>query len=84
MVIRYHSRFKRSYKKLSLQIKLRAEIKEKIFRENPFHPNLDTHKLHGRLKNQWSFSIDRELRILFEFDNSDVIFLDVGDHEIYH
>ena len=83
MVIRYHPQFKKSYKNLSPQIKLKAEVKEKIFRQNPFHPSLDTHKLHGKLKNQWSFSIDREFRILFEFNKSDVILLDVGDHEIY-
>lgn len=83
MIIRYHPRFKKSYKKLPPQIKLKAEAKEKIFRQNPFHSSLDTHKLHGKLKNQWSFSIDREFRILFEFDKSDVILLDVGDHKIY-
>jgi len=83
MVIRYHPQFKRSYKKLLPKIKLKAEVKEKIFRQNPFHPSLDTHKLHGKLKNQWSFSVDRGFRILFEFDKSAVILIDVGDHEIY-
>ncbi|PIS39352.1 MAG: type II toxin-antitoxin system mRNA interferase toxin, RelE/StbE family [Candidatus Nealsonbacteria bacterium CG08_land_8_20_14_0_20_38_20] len=83
MKIFYHPRFKRAYKKLSAELKSKAEIKEKLFRDNHFQPSLDTHKLHGKLKNQWSFSIDKKYRILFEFDNSDVIFLDVGDHEIY-
>lgn len=83
MVIFYHARFKRAYKKLSIGLKSKAEIKEKLFRINPFHPNLDTHKLHGKLKNQWSFSVDKKYRILFEFVSQDVVFLDVGDHEIY-
>lgn len=83
MKIFYHPRFKKSYKKLSAELKSKAEIKEKLFRNNPFHPVLDTHKLHGRLKNQWSFSIDKKYRLLFEFHNSDIIFLDIGDHEIY-
>mgnify|MGYP001610202187 CR=1 FL=1 len=83
MIIFYHPRFKRAYKKLSAELKSKAETKEKLFRVNPFHPSLDTHKLHGKLKNQWSFSVDIKYRILFEFDGQDVIFLDIGDHEIY-
>jgi mRNA-degrading endonuclease RelE of RelBE toxin-antitoxin system len=83
MKIFYHPRFKKVYKKLSAELKSKAEIKENLFRNNSFHPSLGTHKLCGKLKNQWSFSIDKKYRILFEFDNSDVIFLDVGDHEIY-
>lgn len=83
MIIFYHPRFRRAYKKLSTELKSKAEIKEKLFRVNPFHPSLDTHKLHGKLKNQWSFSVDIKYRILFEFDSQDVIFFDIGDHEIY-
>ena len=83
MKIFYHPRFKKAYKKLSAELKSKAEIKENFFRNNSFHSSLNTHKLRGKLKNQWSFSIDKKYRILFEFDNSDVIFLDVGDHEIY-
>jgi len=60
-----------------------AEKKENVFRVNPFDSRLKTHKLHGQLKNQWSFSIDGKYRIIFEFEESDIIFLDVGDHDIY-
>ncbi|PIY78821.1 MAG: type II toxin-antitoxin system mRNA interferase toxin, RelE/StbE family [Parcubacteria group bacterium CG_4_10_14_0_8_um_filter_35_7] len=83
MKIYYHSQFFKSYKFLDGNIKRKAEIKEKIFRINPFHPSLKTHKLSGKLKNQWSFSVDDKHRILFEFDNDDVIFFDIGAHEIY-
>ncbi|MBI3631612.1 MAG: type II toxin-antitoxin system mRNA interferase toxin, RelE/StbE family [Candidatus Staskawiczbacteria bacterium] len=83
MKIFYHSRFKKSYQKLLIELKSKAEIKEEIFRKNPFHSSLDTHKLHGKLKSKWSFSIDRKYRILFEFDNSNVVFLDIGDHDLY-
>lgn len=83
MKIYYHPQFLKSYKLLDSKIKRRAEFKEKIFKNNPFHSSLKTHKLSGRLKNQWSFSIDNKNRILFEFDNDSVIFLDIGTHEIY-
>lgn len=83
MNIYYHSRFKESYEKLPLFVKKKAELIENIFRKNSFDPRIKTHKLHGKLKNQWSFSINREYRILFEFANKDVIFLDVGSHKLY-
>ncbi len=83
MKIRFSARFKRHYKKLPLEVKLKAEQRENLFRANPFNVQLNTHKLHGKLKNQWSFSVDNTHRVLFEFDGSDVIFLDVGDHALY-
>ena len=83
MKIYYHPQFAKSYRFLNKEIKKKAEMKEKIFRNNTFHPSLKTHKLTGKLKNQWSFLVDNKYRILFEFDNKDVIFLDIGTHEIY-
>mgnify|MGYP001569574951 CR=1 FL=1 len=83
MKIRFSSRFKRHYKKLPFEVKLKAEQREVMFRADPLSFQLNTHKLHGKLKNQWSFSVDNKCRILFEFDGSDVIFLDVGDHDLY-
>ncbi|MDP3784826.1 MAG: type II toxin-antitoxin system mRNA interferase toxin, RelE/StbE family [bacterium] len=83
MKIFYHPRFKDSYALLIASVQGKAERKELIFRKNTFDPRLDTHKLHGRLKDKWSFSVDREYRILFEFDDGDVVFLDIGDHDLY-
>lgn len=83
MNIYYHPRFKESYKKLPLSLKKKTELLEGDFRKNPFDIKFKTHKLHGKLKNQWSFSINREYRILFEFDKDDIIFLDIGNHKLY-
>lgn len=84
MQIIYASKFEREYKKLQKKIKFLAEEKEAIFRKNPFEPILDTHKLHGRLKEFWSFSIGFKYRIIFEFTDKDIIhFHSVGNHDIY-
>lgn len=83
MRIYYHPQFRRSYQKLPREIQEKAEIKETLFRRNPFDPSLKTHKLHGRLKNQWSFSVDRRYRIVFEFSKNDAVFLAIGDHDVY-
>lgn len=86
MTIYYHPRFKKSYYGLDEQIKAQAEESVALFRSNPFNVRLDTHRLHGKLKKQWSFSINNRYRILFEFLNNtqtEAVFLDIGDHRIY-
>lgn len=86
MTIYYHSHFRRSYRRLDRQIKGVAEERVALFKHDPFHIRLDTHRLHGKLKHQWSFSVDGRNRILFEFLNkaqTAVVFLDIGDHRIY-
>lgn len=84
MKVFYHPRFRHSYKSLSLDLQRKAEQKERFFRVNPFDPRLDTHKLHGKLKHLWSFSVDRKNRIVFELlGGSKAVFLDIGDHDIY-
>lgn len=84
MDIYYSTLFKRQFKKLPHQVQKKAVQKEKIFRNNQFHASLRTHKLTGRLKELWSFSIDYEHRIIFYFlDTDTVIFEMVGDHSVY-
>ncbi len=85
MQIYYSTKFKREYKKLPKQVKLLAEEKEQIFRKDLFDKRLDTHKLHGKLKEYWAFSIDGKNRIVFEFAKKNAIwFHSVGDHSIYY
>ena len=80
----YSPRFAREYKKLPKTVKILAEKKEPIFRQNPHHPSLKTHKLTGRLKGFWSFSIGYKYRIIFETINKNTVhFHSVGTHDIY-
>jgi len=83
-IIHYTSSFRRAYKKLSLKDKLQAEKREKVFRKNIFDSQLKTHKLKGKLKNRWSFSVTRSYRILFNSTTKNkVVFYDIGNHQIY-
>ncbi|MFZ5365830.1 MAG: type II toxin-antitoxin system YafQ family toxin [Patescibacteria group bacterium] len=78
------SRFKQSFKKLTPKIQKLATEKDEIFRKNAFDPRLRTHKLKGRLKNYWSYWINEEYRIVFEFVGKDIVlYQDIGTHEIY-
>lgn len=84
MKIYYSSKFAKEYRKLPKKIKSLAEKREQIFRLNPLDPRLKTHKLSGKLQEFWSFSIDYQHRIIFEFlDSKTVWFLSVGTHQIY-
>ena len=84
MTIYYSSKFFREYKKLPVTVKRKAEVREEIFRDNPFDPRLGTHKLGGRLKEYWAFWIDSKNRIIFEYENKEIVwFHSVGNHAIY-
>jgi len=84
MKIYYSSKFAKEYKRLPLKVKSVAEKKEKIFRRNPHDIILKTHKLTGKLKGYYSFSIDYQYRIIFELvEKKTVWFHSVGTHEIY-
>jgi mRNA-degrading endonuclease YafQ of YafQ-DinJ toxin-antitoxin module len=55
------------------------------FTIEPFAPTLKTHKLSGKFRDFWSFSIDYDARVLFYFTEDDkAVFVDIGSHdEVY-
>lgn len=82
MNIFYHPRFKKHYAKLPFILKVRAEEHERIFVVNPFDTRLETHKLHGKDREHWAYSINNKYRIKFLFlANRDVFYIDVGTHD---
>ncbi len=86
--VAFSSSFKRAFKK---KIKGKKELEERFFKKleefinNPFSPGLRTHKLSGKLKDLWSFSIDYDLRVIFFFEGKDrAVFVSIGTHdEVY-
>ena len=74
--------FQKRYRDLPIIIQKKAEKKEKLFRQNPFHPSLHTEKLEPKGKEVWSFRVDKKYRIFFRFINSNrVLFLTIGLHD---
>ena len=57
------------------------------FTEDPFDARLKTHKLSGKLKGLWSYTIEYDLRVVFYFTKDKppkAIFTDIGTHdEVY-
>lgn len=82
--ILYTDKFYFKFNKLPVKIKNVSDKKVELFRNNPLHPSLRLHELHGKLRNIWSISINKNYRIIFErASNGDIIFISVGKHDIY-
>ena len=84
----FSSSFKRAFKKSvagNASVETRFWERVELFKSNPFDPKLRTHKLSGKLKDLWSFSIEYDLRVIFSFaDQERIIFVDIGSHkEVY-
>ena len=78
------SEFERVFRKLPANIQCLAEKKDKWFRQNSSDPRLHTHKLKGELEGYWSYSSNQKYRILFRFlKNNEVVYYDIGTHDIY-
>jgi addiction module RelE/StbE family toxin len=83
--ISFDDSFKRAFKKRfqgkdELERKFRVKLEK--FRNNPYDPSLKTHKLSGKLKDLWSFSIEYDQRIIFYFtDSGKAVLVDIGNHD---
>jgi mRNA-degrading endonuclease YafQ of YafQ-DinJ toxin-antitoxin module len=86
--VSFSSSFKRVFKKRikgNTELETRFWQKLEQFTVNPFNPSLKTHRLSGKLKDFWSFSIDYDARVLFYFtEDEKAVFVDIGSHdEVY-
>lgn len=84
MEILYKPTFISQFSKLEKE--LQEEVLEKIdlFRNQANHKSLKVHKLHGNLKNCFSFSVNYDFRIIFTYVNKkEVHLLDIGTHALY-
>jgi mRNA-degrading endonuclease RelE of RelBE toxin-antitoxin system len=66
--VEYSKKFLRSINQLPKTLQERASEREQLFKKNAFDPRLNTHKLHGKDKDLWAYSIDHKYRIKFLFD----------------
>lgn len=80
--VEYSAKFLKSAKKLSDKLFQKAEEREKIFKNNPFDPRLDTHKLHGKERKHWAYWINKKYRVKFLFlDGDRVLYINIGTHD---
>lgn len=85
--------FRRGFKRATRK---RSILQEKIFStltklsEQPFDPELKTHKLHGKLGGLWACQVEYDCRIVFTFEKKPnteedlIVLVDIGKHdEVY-
>lgn len=82
--VEYSKKFLRSLSKLPREIKDKTAEREVIFKSDPYDSRLKTHKLHGKDAGAFGFWINYSYRVKFTFISlNEVIFLDIGTHDIY-
>lgn len=89
MEVTFSESFKKVFVKRVKATEKEAEfwVRLDVFLNDPFDSRLKTHKLSGKMKGMWSFSIDYDLRVVFYFTTDKpkkAVFIDIGNHnEVY-
>ena len=82
--------FLKAYRKfIRKQPDQRNEIEKalRLLAEDPFDPQLETHKLKGKLSGTWACSAGYDVRIIFEFikeegkRGEDIFLIEIGTHD---
>lgn len=62
-----------------------VDVRIRLFEKNPADTRLRNHKLRKRLEGKWAFSIDDDIRIIYEWrGDATVRFLAINRHEIVY
>jgi len=85
ITVGYTLEFIRAYDKLPNALKEEVKGSIQSFRDRKNHQRLKVHKLHGKYKDFFGFSVDRKYRIMFEWiSKNEALLHTVGDHTIYN
>ena len=85
MIIRYHPKFKKQYKKLPPKIQTQFDERLKLFKANPADARLKVHPMKGKYAGYWSMNVSGDFRALFYRDGDEIIIFGlIGTHsELY-
>lgn len=87
MNIFFSNEFIKSYKKVTKKnsfLKEKIKLTLSIFKDNPRHPSLRLHRLKGKMVEDWSISVQSDLRIIFIYVSGGILLVDIGSHkEVY-
>jgi len=81
----YTKDFYKSLRKKDKFVQNKTRERIKLFRKEPFSILLNNHALTGEYKNERSFNVTGDYRIIFYYVNKDTVcFVDIGTHpELY-
>lgn len=89
MEVSFSTPFKKAFAKRIKNTVSEPEFWNRLetFTHEPFNIKLKTHKLSGKLRGLWSFSIEQDVRVVFYFTKDKpqkAVLVDIGSHdEVY-
>lgn len=84
MTVAYKPTFVRQYQKLPKELQEDVRRAILLFSKDSGDHSLHTHKLKGRLRGFFSFSVNYKYRIVFAYEGKRTAVLHaVGDHDVY-
>ena len=82
--IDFHKKFQKHYLKrvkYSKNLNIIFDEKVNLFVVDPNNKVLNNHKLIGKIRELYSFSVTGDIRIIYQWiDSKRVLFLDIGSH----
>ncbi len=85
MQVSFKPSFVRQMNKLEKSLVDEVLYKIGILKNSNDYTSLKIHKLHGRMKNNWSFSVNYKIRVVFEYESKkEIVLLTIGDHDVYN
>lgn len=81
MYINRSGRFKKQYRKLPKSIQARADIRIRLFINDPFSEILRNHSLSGEYSGCRSINITGDYRVIYEEIDGIIEFLLIGTHD---
>jgi len=58
-----------------------VEVKLELLISNGSHPSLRKHKLVGKMRDLWSISINKSIRMVYIEMEDEFYFIDIGTHD---
>jgi plasmid maintenance system killer protein len=85
IIIIYTPVFLKQVKKCDPDLKTEVTEKVSMFKDKDNHQRLKVHKLKGKLKGLYSFSVTHSHRIVFSWEGSTTaVFFSFGSHDVYN
>ena len=77
----YSPQFRKQYKKLSQKTQTQLDARLILLVEEPYHPQLQNHKLHGEYAGYRSINVSGDLRVVYRaIGNEAIILFAIGTH----
>jgi len=81
MIVKFHKSFIKSYRRLPLKIKQKADQKMRLFSQNQKAMELNVHTLSGKYNGYMSMNITGDYRALYKIvSKNEVRFMEIGTH----